>query len=241
MKYMGSKNRHAKELLPIILQNRREGQCYVEPFVGGANMIDKVDGWRIGSDVHEYLIPLLRALSYGWTAPKVMSEALYNDIRTNKDSYAPELVGFAGFPCSYAAKWFGGYCRGFNSKNEPRDYIGEAWRNVEKQKQHLKGIDFVLSGYFELDIPDCSIIYCDPPYEKTTKYKDAFNHDDFWQWCRDMTAKGHDVFISEYNSPDDFVCIWEKQVNSSLTKNTGSKKNIERLFQHESVNSNKQV
>lgn len=36
MKYMGSKARHAKELLPIILANRKQGQWYVEPFVGGA-------------------------------------------------------------------------------------------------------------------------------------------------------------------------------------------------------------
>ena len=35
MKYMGSKNRYYKEILPIILHNRRDGQCYVEPFVGG--------------------------------------------------------------------------------------------------------------------------------------------------------------------------------------------------------------
>jgi len=28
----------------------------------------------------------------------------------------------------------------------------------------------------------------------------------------------------------DFKCIWSKQVNSSLTKDTGSKKNIEKLF-----------
>ena len=44
MKYMGSKARHAKELLPIILKDRKEGQWYVEPFVGGCNMIDKVTG-----------------------------------------------------------------------------------------------------------------------------------------------------------------------------------------------------
>ena len=44
MKYMGSKNRIAKHILPIILKDRIENQYYVEPFVGGANMIDKVDG-----------------------------------------------------------------------------------------------------------------------------------------------------------------------------------------------------
>ena len=58
MKYMGSKNRHAKALLPIILKNRRDDQWYVEPFVGGFNMIDKVPGLRLANDSHYYLIEL---------------------------------------------------------------------------------------------------------------------------------------------------------------------------------------
>ena len=41
MNYMGSKTKVAKKLLPTILANRTPGQWYVEPFVGGANMIDK--------------------------------------------------------------------------------------------------------------------------------------------------------------------------------------------------------
>ena len=35
MKYMGSKARIANEILPIILKDRKDGQFYVEPFVGG--------------------------------------------------------------------------------------------------------------------------------------------------------------------------------------------------------------
>lgn len=237
MKYMGSKNRYAKELLPIILKHRKHGQCYVEPFVGGANMIDKVTGWRIGSDSHKYLIALLKALADGWVAPLEISEKLYGEIRLNKADYEAALVGFVGFPCSYAGKWFGGYCRGFTSNGKPRDYIKEAWRNAEKQKPNLKGINFVCSSYDDLEIPPRSIIYCDPPYAKTTKYKvkkDEFNYNEFWQWCREITDRGHDLFVSEYNAPADFVCLWEKEVNSSLTKNTGDKKGRERLFTHES-------
>ena len=43
MKYMGSKNRLSKELAPII-QSYVDKGCsgYLEPFVGGANMIDKI-------------------------------------------------------------------------------------------------------------------------------------------------------------------------------------------------------
>lgn len=40
-------------------------------------------------------------------------------------------------------------------------------------------------------------------------------------WCRRMANKGHEVIISEYQSPNDFTCIWEKKVTNSLsTKKT---------------------
>jgi DNA adenine methylase len=48
MKYMESKNRIAKYILPIMLAERDPEQWWVEPFVGGANMIDKVQGKRMG-------------------------------------------------------------------------------------------------------------------------------------------------------------------------------------------------
>lgn len=62
MKYMGSKRRIAKHILPIILKDRKEEQWYVEPFVGGANIIDKVVGNRIGADCNGYLIALLKEM-----------------------------------------------------------------------------------------------------------------------------------------------------------------------------------
>jgi len=42
MKYMGSKNRIANEILPIILKDRIENQYYIEPFCGGLGTFDKV-------------------------------------------------------------------------------------------------------------------------------------------------------------------------------------------------------
>ena len=148
--------------------------------------------------------------------------------------FEPHLVGYVGFQLSYGAMWFGTYRRDNEGK---RNYANEAYRNVAKQAPKLKGIDFRHEGYRDLKPPAQSLIYCDPPYEGTAKYKaneQQFDHDDFWQWCREMVRKGHDVFVSEYKAPDDCLCIWEKQVNSSLTKDTGAKKNIERLFKHRS-------
>jgi len=52
----------------------------------------------------------------------------------------------------------------------------------------------------------------------------------FWEWCREKSLEGHTVFISEYNAPDDFEAVWEKEIPSSLTRNTGAKHGVEKLF-----------
>lgn len=63
MKYVGSKNRLAKQLSPIIQSYIDNPNCkgYIEPFVGGANMIDKIKcDKKYGFDTHKYLIALLQ-------------------------------------------------------------------------------------------------------------------------------------------------------------------------------------
>ena len=230
MKYMGSKARHAKELLPIILAGRTEGQWYVEPFVGGANMIDKVDGNRIGADLHTSLIKLWQSVSEGWLPPEQVSEETYQDAKGIEDS---ALKGYVGFAMSFGGKWFGGYRRDSVGK---RDYSLESHKNACKQFPNLHGVDFRHSHYQNLDIPPNSIIYCDPPYKDTTKYKDSFDHEAFYEWCIKKHEEGHQVFISEYSMPSDFVCIWSKKVNSGLDKNKNSKKAVEKLF---TINTNR--
>lgn len=228
MKYMGSKNRIAKEILPIILKNRKEGQYYVEPFVGGANLIDKVQGKRIGSDINSYLIDALITIrdcvSDLPKDNKQFTEADYKLLRRNDDY---RYKGYAGFAFSYSGKWLGGWRRDGLNK---RDYVNESYKNALNQSPNLQGLKLVNKSYLSLEIPPNSIIYCDPPYENTTKYKDGFNHLEFWEWCRNKEKQGHVIYISEYNAPADFKCVWSKEVVSSLTKDTGSKKAIEKLF-----------
>jgi len=228
MKYMGSKRRIAKYILPIMLKDRKPNQYWVEPFVGGANMIDKVTGKRIGADINKYLIEALIAIrDCVCDIPKnnkEFTEQNYNELRKS-DEYL--YKGYAGFAFSYSGKWLGGWCRDGKLK---RDYVNESYKNALNQTDKIQGLKLVNIDYNNLPIPVNSIIYCDPPYENTTKYKDNFNHKLFWQWCRKKTKEGHQVFISEYNAPEDFECIWQKEINSSLTKETGSKKGVEKLF-----------
>jgi DNA adenine methylase len=230
MKYVGSKNRHAKEFLPIILENRKKDQWYIEPFVGGANVIDKVTGKRAGNDKHFYLIELLKAVRDGWQPPRVIGYQEYKNIQKQPSIYPPALTGFVLFCCSYSGKWSGGYARGFDKKGNPRNYADEARRNLLKQAPALQGVLFGNYNYFDIVIPPESIIYCDPPYQNTTKYKDEIDYSLFWQWVRNLSSVGHSVFVSEYSAPDDFREVWSKKVNNTLDKNTGGKQGVERLF-----------
>ena len=238
MKYMGSKARFTKEILSIVLKNRTENQWYVEPFAGGMNMICEVSGNRIANDIHPYLIALFEKVVYENWKPIKITKSFYDSVNKCKNTFKPHLVGWAGFGCSYSGKYFGGYAgdypesRRLKNGNLP-NYQDESIRSLSRQSEKLKGVHFSCMPYSEMVIPENSIIYCDPPYENTTKYSNAFNHADFWQWCRDMTANGHQVYVSEYNAPNDFKCVWEKETKSSISANGvigGSKKSIEKLF-----------
>lgn len=233
MKYMGSKNRIAKHILPIMLKYKTPEMTWVEPFVGGANMIDKVEGKRIGADFNKYIAEMWKQLEAGWMPRKDYTKEDYYDIKNNMERNLAE-TGYLGIAVSYCGKWWGGYAGLCDTKSMRLvDYQKQAYNNLLKQLPNIKGVEFVHSSYVELQIPPKSLIYCDPPYEGTTKYKDGFNHAEFWDWCRQKANEGHIVFVSEYNAPDDFYCIWEMEIGSSLSSNgkVGSRKqSIERLF-----------
>lgn len=70
MKYLGSKSRIVKEIIPLILADRKEGQYFVEPFCGGCNVTSNVSGNRIASDYNEYLIAMFVGLLSGEKYPE---------------------------------------------------------------------------------------------------------------------------------------------------------------------------
>ena len=232
MKYQGSKSRHSKQLLACFIENGLYNHdFYVEPFVGGANMIDKIDSKikRVGNDINPYLIACLDELSKGNIPVRTASETEYKNVKQNKNNYEKSVVGYYGFALSYGGKFFGGWRRDGAGK---RNYVDEAYRNAQKQIPLLKGVSFTCKDYRCIDIQPNSFIYCDPPYKGTTGYLNQLNHDEFWEWCRGLSKMGCTVFISEYNAPEDFEVVWEKQVTSSLTKDTGSKIAVEKLFKY---------
>ena len=237
MVYMGSKNRIAKHILPIMLKERGD-RTWVEPFVGGANMIDKVSGKRIGADFNPYLIEALKLIRDNpESLPDHVSEEMYQELKIHKHSNVllgmPDeaLAGYVGFTHSFAGKWFRGFVRNkeLDKVENEQNVSRRAKNNALKQSENLKGVTFIHSSYKDLAIPANSIIYCDPPYENTESYKNkSFNHSEFWQWCRDKHREGHTVFISEYNAPADFDCVYSLEIASSISQR--GLRAIEKLF-----------
>lgn len=229
---MGSKARLSKDIAPIInkIIQANNIKTYIEPFIGGSNMIEHIKcEIKIGIDNNEYLIAMWKALQQGWVPPEEMSFNTYKEIKNNKEKYPKELVAIAGFVATYNAKWFGGYAGIVNTKiGTIRNYYNEARRNILKQIPKLLDVKFIYDDYKNLKDVRNALIYCDPPYESTTKYKDDFNHIEYWNWCRNI-AKNNILLASEYNAPEDFTCIFTKELTTTLDKNS-RKKDIEKLF-----------
>lgn len=237
MKYMGSKSRIAKDIVPIIQKciDDNNLETYIEPFVGGANVIDKIkNSFRYGYDSNEYLIDFWNEIKNGWNPLDniTMTKELYDDIKTNKDKYASCVVALAGLCATYNAKWFGGYAGIVHTKiGTERNYYDEAVRNVLKQTTNIKDVTFENKNFF-----DCSgfntepcMVYCDPPYQGTTKYSsDDFDYDSYWEKVREL-SRNNFVLCSEYNAPDDFIEIWSKGLTCTLDKSSRSTA-VEKLF-----------
>lgn len=239
MRYMGSKSRIAKYIIPIMQAHRKEDMTWVEPFVGGANVIDKVGGKRIGADNNKYLIALFKELQKGYKPPIGISKEEALKVKENKDKYPDYYVGWVGFT---ALCYRGMFMNGYSGKeykegaSKSRNYMIECSNNILKQLNNTKGVNFVYSDYKDLYIPSNSLIYCDPPYKNSTGYITGnFNHDEFWEWCRNKAREGYKIFISEYVAPSDFKCVWSKEIKCGLGHRENSKSidRTEKLFTYE--------
>ena len=228
MKYMGSKRRLAKHIVPIIKSLRKDGQMYAEPFVGGGSIIEKIEGNRIGSDINPDCIQALCDIRDNVEQlPRTNAEFTEEDYKELRVSRDYRFRSYAGFAFSWGGKWLGGWCRG----DEKRDWVSEAYRLARSQSQLLQGVTLLCCSYDELVVPDESFIYCDPPYKGTTAYRHYFDNSKFFDWCVCMHDKGHTVLVSEYFAPDTrFRCVWEGSIVNELVKDGDKRVVHERLF-----------
>jgi site-specific DNA-adenine methylase len=123
-------------------------------------------------------------------------------------------------------------CNLFRSNGSVKD-ISQNIESLERLErlERLNNVGVLLSNlsYEQVPIEENSVIYCDPPYINTDTYLDDFNHEKFYQWLRKCREKNRQVFISEYQMPDDFHEVFSinKRVSFGRKQNTCK---LEKLF-----------
>jgi len=229
--YHGGKAFTGKKIAPIInkLLERDEIEGYIEPFCGMLGVYRRINilpkKKYYASDVNKSLI-LMWKRKKKFDPNMTISKEEYKKIKESKSSALKGLVGFA---FSYRGIYFGSY----DQKKRPIDIPNQV-NNVNEIKKRLKQVQFKQGDYkmYKPNEIKNMIIYCDPPYKDTTctfyeetgKKCDKFNHDEFYDWCREM-SRNNIVLVSEYQAPSDFKCIWENTFKYRLAK-----KGIERLY-----------
>lgn len=238
MVYMGSKSKYAEEIVPILqsIIDENEIEVYAEPFVGGANIIDKIKcNSKIGVDKS---LPLVALHIQAQTDPSIIpstgnrewwdeAKEIYRKYESDariKEEMEPWKIGAISFLGSFNN---GGFSRGYAKEKDGRDPYNEAYRNFMKQIESplYKDITFFWGDYTTLNISN-GLIYCDPPYAGTKpygyKFETGFDYEKYWDWVREQSQRNW-VICSEQAFPEDFEIIWEKKVTRSTNKENNFK------------------
>lgn len=80
--------------------------------------------------------------------------------------------------------------------------------------QQLQQLEFINRDYRNLDIKKDDVVYCDPPYIKTSNQYDGFNNEEFDKWLNQLPTDN--IFISEYSI----------RTNTKIYSNLGNKQSF---------------
>lgn len=238
--YAGGKAKIGREIAETIerlcrIFDIKPNKIYI-PFAGflGVSRHLVEYGFKIrANDANNDIISMWKMLKKGeWSLPnKPISRAKYERMKRNEEG-EPHERGFFGVACAYSGIPFAGY-----RIRSPSQNFFEGTRNGVNEIVSdgiLNYITFTCSDYATF-LKDCknTVIYADPPYEDNnfgTQYFKDFDSQRFWNIMRKL-SKHNLVIISEYQAPDDFICVWEKQYSNVFSSKV--KQVSEKLFIYE--------
>lgn len=226
MHYIGSKRRLVKHIKPIIQSYLKPGMKYLEPFVGGANMITEIE-WdkKIGVDINECLINLLIHFRDNDVKFFEVSREQYNYYKDKfKNGETDWMVGYVGFLTTYLSKFYGSYDYRISKMEESFNALYK-----QSKKEGFQQTKFICASFEKLKISN-SLIYLDPPYRNTTRYTytDKLNYDLLWKKCKEWSDDNNIILLSELEAPDFFDCVLEVPIKYSMGGNVKDK--VEKLF-----------
>lgn len=233
MQYMGSKARFAKYIAPIVNEAlKKSNGVLVEPFCGGCNLTTHFEGKVIANDINKNLIALFKEAINGRKFPDFVSREMHEEAKNGNLDDA--LTAYVGFCASYGGIYLSGYmgnnCLKANGKvqNYQRGAINNFLRTVDGLRA-MRDIELSSLPYYDLEIKEGSVVYCDPPYLGVAGYKAGkFDHERFWKWA-EVISDHSTVFVSEYTTLSDFfVPVWEMSTRVPMSKK--GKRATEKLF-----------
>lgn len=240
MRYMGSKNKYSKNLVPIIQKYIDENNIenFISCFCGGANLEDKIQCKNvIANDLSPTLIALHKQAQEDFSKipehgdrefwDKSYSE--WKKINTSKDKqYIPEIPLFK----IGAIEWYGSFCnggfrKGYAKPTLDRNYYLEGYNSHKKQAEQplYKKIFFQQGDYLDIKFENyCkqkSVLYCDAPYANTTPYgiNPNFNFKLYYHFLQAVSCY-IPIFVSEQYLPPEFdnYLIWSKEAVRTMNK-----------------------
>ena len=104
----------------------------------------------------------------------------------------------------------------------------ESLQRLQSLQRLESKIETYSGDYQDVKIPEGAIIYCDIPYtcsDRKARYGVHFDYNRFYKWANEQ----ENIFISEYDMPNNFICIAEKK-KTVLCANTNGKYAVEKIF-----------
>lgn len=213
-----------EEAIDIAVNEGFEIKGYCEPFCGMLGVYRHIpdlfknacyDIKYHAGDVSRSVIMMWQAAQKGWVPPtKPVPRDEFLDMQG--DGKSSEYKGFVGHVHAYMGKYFKPY-RSRTEKSLKKDSD-----RIVKITKNLNTVKFNCDEYTQYSNLSGYVIYCDPPYDRTTAQyyneDDTIRHFDqskFYDWVLHMSVKNK-VFMSEYDKPP-MGCklIYSKSVRTS--------------------------
>jgi len=233
VQYLGGKATLAKRIAAI-LQPHVNIRFY-DVFCGALHVTSHIQApTRVAIDACRPLIAMWRAMQVGWEPPDTLSREEYEAIRTQPDPANP-LTAFAMFGCSYGGKWGAGYA-GAPRRSVPNPVLTSK-RSAMAVAAKCLNVTLLADDFQTVRALAGDVIYCDPPYNKTTPYAAVgeFDRARFWICAESWAMAGARVFVSEGAAADTpkhwgLVAEWERRATLDHSNRTVNNKRKERLY-----------
>lgn len=137
------------------------------------------------------------------------------------------------YACSFGGIKFNTFAR---AKARNTDYFKQGLKSL-MEKENYKDTKIYNLDYKNVEIPENSLIYCDPPYKNTTGYSVDFDYEEFENYIYEL-AKNNLVIVSEYTRLNNTRILFDFDFVRGMRsgKDKKNKKVKELLLIHENCN-----